>query len=435
VRVQGEITARLNEKDFFLQSGRNGVLVGQDGVTDIALGTQVDVAGFVKPGDYSIGIEDACVRVIGSGSKIVARHVTGEEALSADGELVSIDGTVLDGFRNSQETSLVLSTQGSVFTASQRVGAGNAQLPQRGTKLRVTGVVRVLGVHTLGAPWPWKPTAFELIFRSPNDLLVLERPRISRAAWVLASAVVVTLVGALWVGTLWWRSRAKVNRQNQERIAREIEFAAVTKERMRLAREIHDGLAQALSVVSIQLEMARLHISSDPNAADEHLGTARQFVKASLAEAREAINELRAAPITTEDFAAELQRTGRKIFCDGPTVVHVDVRGDVARIAPEARIEFMRIASEAMSNAMRHAQAKEVHVGFKADERCGELTVRDNGVGFDANQQVTGHFGLQGMRERANGLGGEFKVTSTLGSGTSIIATIPNKLWKPPSVS
>ena len=343
----------------------------------------------------------------------------------ADGELVQVDGVLLDNFRGPETTVLTLKADGAPFTAVLPLHAGVQRLPVAGSLVRLTGVVRTLQAPAIGTPFPWTPSSFELRLRTDDDLRVLQRPAISRAVWVFGVATALTSVALLLAGTLWWRSKAKLREQKRQRIAREAEFATMMKERMRLAREIHDSLAQGFTAVSIQLEIAKHKLPPEANAAHDHIEEARALVRESLAEARRSIQGLRSETLSNADFTAALTRSSTRILKDTDIVFQQELEGDLARLGADAENELLRIATEAMTNTVKHAKAKNIRVTCRVRDDYGELRVSDDGVGLNQGTPPGTGFGLRGMQERALRLNGHLVVTSEPGLGTNIIVRIP----------
>ncbi|HZV76027.1 MAG TPA: ATP-binding protein [Conexibacter sp.] len=192
---------------------------------------------------------------------------------------------------------------------------------------------------------------------------------------------------------------------------------AALQERGRVARELHDGVAQ--EVLHLLAQARRLQAQRPGPEADRLLAAAER----ALAESRSAISTLR-APLD-EPLAATLERIanelGRRLELD----VRVDADGDVD-VAPEVRDALARIVGEALANAARHGQARSATIVLCAG-RSRRLLVRDDGCGFDLDPASVpdGAFGLQAMRERAAALGGRLAIRSTPGRGTEVEVTLP----------
>lgn len=207
--------------------------------------------------------------------------------------------------------------------------------------------------------------------------------------------------------------------------AARIESLTLQNERQRMARELHDTLAQGLSGLVLQLEAVKAHLaSSRAERASAIVDQALSRARSTLAESRAAIDDLRAASADLAESVREkvdrfTQATG--IPCE------LDMSLQDGGLPTETAVHVLSILSEALTNVTRHAQAKHVEVRFIAGKDGMELVVRDDGKGFDANQETgAGHYGLLGMRERARLMGGALTVESSHQRGTMIRFVLNN---------
>jgi ligand-binding sensor domain-containing protein/signal transduction histidine kinase len=204
------------------------------------------------------------------------------------------------------------------------------------------------------------------------------------------------------------------------------QLAAVLAERSRIARELHDTLDQGLTGASIQLQLAHRHIREAPDEAAEHLGRARELVASTFAEGRRAIWALRSQAL--EDDQAGLPdafaRLAREMSAGTATAVRVDVRGRPRPLPPLVEGHVLRIGQEALTNAVRHGEPREVILALEFDAPGLVLSVRDDGRGFDRAATSSG-LGLRGMEERASAIGGALSVTSRPGKGTEVRLKVP----------
>jgi two-component system, NarL family, sensor histidine kinase YdfH len=201
--------------------------------------------------------------------------------------------------------------------------------------------------------------------------------------------------------------------------AAQIESLTLQNERQRMARELHDTLAQGLSGLVLQLEAVKAHLASDRvERASAIVEQTLTRARGTLAESRAAIDNLRAAPANLAESVREhvnrfSQATG--IPCE------LDLSSQENQLSAEVAAHALSILSEALANITRHAQATQVHVRFLAQKNELEMEIRDDGKGFDVNEQIsTGHYGLLGMRERARLTGGKLNVESNPQTGTTV---------------
>lgn len=203
----------------------------------------------------------------------------------------------------------------------------------------------------------------------------------------------------------------------------EVAAAAVIAERSRLAREIHDGVAQHLAFLKMRLAWLRRGVG-DPIAGQ--LASVESVVEMALAEARYAISTLRSdthqlpAARAVCDYALEFGHvSGLQVL------VNDDDSG--ADTGPLTRVELVRIVQEALNNVRKHAAATTVTVSVGSEANGLRVTVSDDGVGYRVQDQDAGHFGLDIMRERASSIGGSVEVTSKRGQGTTVSVWVPGE--------
>ncbi len=208
----------------------------------------------------------------------------------------------------------------------------------------------------------------------------------------------------------------------------EREFRAVLGERSRIAREIHDTLAQGYVGISVQLEvLAELLRHNKVEAATEQLDTTRGHVREGLAEARQSIWALRSQDSGEKTLPVTLRRVTEQAGGHG-IEASFSLFGAYRPMPPGTEQEILRVAQEAIHNVNKHADAN--HLSVRLDYGPAEiaLEVRDDGRGFEAGREtasVPGHYGLTGMHERAASIGGTLDVTSEPGTGTTVRLHMP----------
>jgi NarL family two-component system sensor histidine kinase YdfH len=207
--------------------------------------------------------------------------------------------------------------------------------------------------------------------------------------------------------------------------AARIESLTLQNERQRMARELHDTLAQGVAGLVLQLEAVKAHLASPRvERASAILDQALARARETLAESRAAIDDLRAAPVSFAEAVREqvnrfIQATG--IPCELELVLQEN------QLPNEVSDHALGILSEALANITRHAQATQVHVNILLHQDRMELEIRDNGQGFAENQQTgQGHYGLLGMRERARLTGGALVIESKPQGGTKVRFVVPS---------
>jgi signal transduction histidine kinase/ligand-binding sensor domain-containing protein len=205
-------------------------------------------------------------------------------------------------------------------------------------------------------------------------------------------------------------------------------FALVLDERARLAREIHDTLAQGFVGISSQLDAVAMSMPPESTPARSYLELARRMARHSLTEARRSVMDLRASALDGQDLAQAIESGTKQLTAGSGVEVSVEVTGPVKELPQEMEQHLLRIAQEAVTNVLKHAQASRIWVKLHLEARRLFLRIVDNGRGFDQENAFAsrgGHFGLLGMRERAERLGGELSLASHPGEGTKVEVTVP----------
>lgn len=212
------------------------------------------------------------------------------------------------------------------------------------------------------------------------------------------------------------------------RLYEKMRYVAVLEERERLAREMHDNLAQALSLVHVQVSHLETLLNSDHiDQAQTFLAETKHLVSEAYTDARDAIYSLRHGAATAVAFLPTLQNYLDHYRSSYGLSASLIVRDDRPIMLPnEAVIQLTRIVQEALTNARKHADATEIRVELERTPGTLWVLVQDNGHGFDESEVATeGKYGLHVMRERAESLGGNLDIQTIPGQGTTIIATIP----------
>ncbi len=206
------------------------------------------------------------------------------------------------------------------------------------------------------------------------------------------------------------------------------------EERKRLARELHDSVTQTLFSIGLTAEAAAELVESDPARARDQLGQLQELTRAAMQEMRSLIFELRPAELETEGLAAALRKHVDVLCRLYEQEIDLQVEGD-RRLPPDVERGLLRIAQEALGNALRHAGASRVALSLASRDSWVALRVADDGRGFDVDEAATRsrRLGLTSMRERAEALGGTMAIESEPGRGTSV--TVEVKLGRADSRS
>lgn len=254
---------------------------------------------------------------------------------------------------------------------------------------------------------------------SETQYAFLVRPHYYQTAW-FACLCGVALLGVLW-GV--WQLRLQRLRAR---------FQLVLNERARLARELHDTLAQDFVGLSTLLDAASMRLAEDASSARQYLDLARKMVRHSLTEARRSVMDLRAAVLQGQSLSEALRSAAPLWVAGSRLKVWVEADGEAAKLPDEEEQHLLRVAQEALHNAAHHSKGNNAWVRLSYTQANGgvqvRLGVRDDGQGFDPQgtfDPAAGHFGILGMQERAERIGGTFRLESRPGGGTLVEVSAP----------
>jgi two-component system NarL family sensor kinase len=207
----------------------------------------------------------------------------------------------------------------------------------------------------------------------------------------------------------------------RERLAEEGRKRARAEERARMAREVHDTLAQRLTVVGLSVEGAMDWLERDPGRARRLLERALEVTREGIEEVRAAVRDMRVSALAGRPLGEALAALARGFTADSGVPVTLEVAAE-AELPLRMEAELFRIAQEALTNVMRHAAARQVWISLAVGGKV-RLSIRDDGRGISEGSD--GGHGLTGMRERARLLGGTLRITRRPGGGTRITVTAP----------
>ena len=430
IRVRGVVTChipgRLVEVSDFSSASTfryfRHVLYVKDGVNGGAR-IETEQAALVRPGDLldAAGfpaitpgkpiLRNAVLRVVGSEAEPVPGRLAPGNVLTPenDAELVRVDGQFLSVLTTPTERVLVLKMGETVFDAGLDRSTDGVAL----NEIRPGSLVSVTGVYSYQAgPQP----SFRLLLRSPRDVVLLA----AAPWWTLRHSLVMAMMLGLAAGIsgVWVKTMARRKRQ---------QYHAVLTERSRVARELHDTLEQGLTGITLQLEAVAATLQTSPDSARQSLDVARQMLRYSLEETRRSVMDLRSLALESRDLPGALTALARQMTLGTVTSAEVRVEGQPQRLDAAQEHHLLRIGLEALTNALKHANSTRIDIELRFRESETDLIVRDNGSGLGhVEDDLPGdHFGLQGVRERVDKLGGVLRINSRPGEGTQLAVTVP----------
>lgn len=200
-----------------------------------------------------------------------------------------------------------------------------------------------------------------------------------------------------------------------------LEHLTISRERNRMARELHDTLAHTLSGLTVQLETVKAYWSVEPGAARGMLDKALEATRSGLQETRRALKSLRASPLDDLGLGLALRRLAESAAGRANLSLDLAIPAELPSLSPDVEQAIYRVAQEAVANATYHANARTLQLHLDFNGRDVTLLVRDDGLGFEVgSDNNSDHFGLPGMRERAELVGGRLIIDSRPGQGTTV---------------
>jgi signal transduction histidine kinase len=431
VKVQGVVTEQ-KANSLFIQDRGASLYVRSAQADPVSPGDVVQVIGFPVLGQYAPMLEDAIFRVIAHHTAPAPVPVRIDQLPSEEYDtlLVRLQGRLINRIERADEQILVLAAENIILNARLESIKADTRFRelQIGSQLELTGVCLAQPVENWNPSIENHPDAFQLLLRSSDDVKVIRNPAwwtLPRLLWILGIMSVVLLAGFAWVFAL----DRKV-RQQTTIIQQKLQREAVLEERTRIAREFHDTLEQELVAITIQLETVAAKFEEAPKIAYQMLDLARNMSRRSLFEARRSVWDLRSHLLENSNLVTALAEVAKLMANSSCVQIAVENSGVPRKLPPRMENNLLRIAQEALANALKHARATRIAVHLDYQPATVLLRITDDGIGFDtANQSAinSGHFGLLDMSERAERMGGHYSMISAPGQGAEIRVEVAEK--------
>jgi signal transduction histidine kinase len=459
VRVRGQFLGRQAGNQLTVRDATSGLFVESSDGGNLVPGDEVELVGFPEMREHSLWLMEASVHKLGGGVLPPATASSVSEALQHPYELRRIIGVLTSAPRPGAGSWVLNLRDGeSEFEASlPAVGETLPAWLREGVQLAVTGIAEPFVLPSQRPTMYPFPRQLRLLARNLADVELVRAapwwtsPRLTRT-------VMISLVGALVLLGLTTLAAATLARKNtalreareqlsaardelatrynvrtgewQEELAArhaaEADFALLTTERTRLARELHDTLEQTIASVALQLDAVKGFFHGQPEESQRLLDAATNQLRESQADVRRSVWNLRSVKLEETTLAEALQQLGEALADTHGPKVEVRCQGVPVQVHPGVASHLFRIAQEGVTNALKHAQARRIEIILDFKPEAVALCVNDDGRGFEPAAAATdGHFGLRGLKERARALGAELALDSKPGQGTRLRVTVP----------
>ena len=466
VHVKGTVTYQRLGQDLFLKDDTGGLHVKSLQLQSFAVGDVIEAVGFPGVKDFLPVLEDATFRKTSEAPAPVQASPVSIPKLQAGlhhADFVEVEGTVLDrNHRPFRETSnsnmwirtvLLLQSSNFYFTAEAETPTADSNLEAipMGSRVKVSGIcLTETGedgkFKSLQVLLP-KPTSFQIL----SEPSWLTTPRLGIALGILFTVLLIAVSWTIMIS----RKNSELSVQIREKEAAQgelqnahdqlevrvkerteqlkvqiaarkesqLQFKGVLAERTRLAQELHDTLEQTLASIALQFDICAKLFRKDPDSASYHFEMGRNILAQSQVDVRRSVWDLRSRALEQFDLRGALATSSKQIAEGTGVGLEVTTNG-VVRPLPEIIEEnLLRIAQEALTNVIKHSEADVVTVNLVYGPQSVSLQIADDGHGFAVDDHAgprDGHFGLLGISERVQRLGGTLMIKSDSISGTIV---------------
>lgn len=457
IRTRGTVTHSQNDESFQIQDEKHGVRVWTTSkIEPPAVNSFVEVIAFPKPGSVSSTLEDSQVRILGASTALAPAVMnTARDAFSHVGRVVRVSGRLVETQTDLSPARLLLK-DGSLLFAAEFIGS----IPRDALPARPGAIITVTGIAEGSLASPQQEEGYlksrDLLIRLRNlsDVRVVEPApwwTPLRLAVALAATGSALLTVMFFAGLLTRKNKSLVVAEAELVSARDAlakrvetrtgqlhaqlsarrdelsEYSAVTAERNRLARDLHDSLEQTLAGAALRMDAASdllPHLGvADSEPARRQMEKAAELLRLSQTQVRRTVWGLRSLALEKHSLAQALRDSVRLLTEDTGIATSLDFYDGDAGLSNEQECELLHIAQEAVGNVLKHAQATTLEITLLRKDGMIVLTVKDNGHGFDPSipiEKDRPHYGHQDMRERAQLLGASLTVSSEVGGGSCI---------------
>lgn len=446
--TSGVITFVRPGEFFFLRDGDTSIRV-LSSESQLQPGWKVDVAGFIAVSQHLAALKNGIVRKTGEAEIPPPRAVSARALLESaswkgtrsqlsssdlNGHTLTLDGRItrVDRGPRMEPTTVWIESDDIAFAAfipARQTASATNQVPpawQVGAEVSLTGACELIFSGRADPLGLYNPDGFHVWLAAPGDLIVTRpapwwTPR--RLTIALSATLIAALIAVGGIAVL----RRKIKRQILI-ISRGLEKSAVAAERERMARDLHDTLEQQLTGVAMQLESLANSPHQKSPVISERLTLASRMLRHSREEARRSVWDLRNRLLEVHGLAAAIQSLATSAAVDGGPEVEARIDHTPTGLHQSVEYQLLRMAQEALANALKHARAKHITVSLViAPDHC-QLTVEDDGRGFDpllVDPLQPPHFGLLGLRERADKIAALLEIRTRPGHGCTVTVKLP----------
>ena len=425
VTVDGVI-AHVDEKNLYLQDGGHHLQVRIKERLDFCVGDKVRISGYAWSQPISRGLRAIEVVKLDIDQTVKPIEVPFSELRDPqyNHALARVNAWVVDigksfggGTGSVVQSSLLCRSGEDVFECKVPSSVVESEVVEIGMQLQLTGLVHLEQMKDV--PWRFSIDRIWLQLRSLDDIVVL-----AEAPWLTTQRLtymIAVMVGVIGVTLFFVITLRKTVRRQTELIGSQIRHKSIMSERQRIARELHDNLDQGLAGIALQLSSSIKLFERDVKAGLKGMQRIQEMLIYCSEESRNAILELRGGWLEKMNVTDAIRQFSSMLEDQYQIAITVSVEGTTTRFKRYAERQIFSIAKEAMTNACKHAKAEHIDVRLKYTDDQFLLLVTDDGIGFKDNPHYkSGHFGLLGMKERANRINGKLLINDAEHAGVQI---------------
>jgi signal transduction histidine kinase len=424
VKVEGVVTQNRKGR-FFLRDETASTVVYTFQEDIYPPGSRVVVDGYPGVAPFRPILRATKVELSGKAETPMPLRLNPQDGIQPNlhNEFVELDCEFLGTVRAASKRTILQCRSGNTFFESNWTKSDTeTSAPEPGDTIRLRGIYEVTTISPI--PRIEWANGFRMHLLDNEAVEILKKApwwTFNRLLWALGIAMAVILLILVWTNFL----RRRVAIQTKI-ISRQVERSAIKDERQRIARELHDTLEQDLTGLSMQLENALDEIGELNEPANRSLSLVHRMLQRSRLEAHASVSDLRNPQLLMRPMAEAMKESLEEKAREAGVHLDFSVEGEPRVLRSTTQNHLLRIAREALNNALRHGKASRVHCLLAYTEGGVTLKFEDNGSGFDTSLPTpAGHFGLTGMRERANKIHARFSLNSSPGHGTKIEVHMP----------
>lgn len=424
VSMEGVVTQE-DDKGFYLRDESGSTRVQFIMNEKLAAGTRVKVEGFGAIAPFRPILRATKVTRLGTQKPPTPQPMKFSyvDDSSQQMELVQLDATLLGTRVMQDEIILQCQADNTVFEAFLPLNPNSSESFLKGDLLRLVGICELTTTHPL--PRPEWVNGFRIRLANNHSVTLVHRAPWWNTNRLLIALGVMTGLASLGAGsTLFFR---RVVQKQARFIGEKMSDEAVLDERDRMARDLHDTLEQQLVGVSLQLDGIDKVAKTDPSQISTRISLARKMLRHTRVEARRSVWDLRSKVLEEHGLAAALKSMVQGALLDeGPKIV-LEIAETVPSLPSGTDFHLLRIAQEALANAMKHAHAKNIVISLRDLGPSLVLSIQDDGIGFATKSQdtlMTAHFGILGIQNRVEKIGAELDICSSPGEGCQVTVTL-----------